>query len=101
MIDTYALEEVNERILVPLGWTDGVRWLKRGIVAGTVPGKRLSRNVFVMTDKHIDKWLNSDDAPVTKPQTPAESSSDSVVGFVHGLSARSSRRVKMPVQESA
>ncbi|MFV8266426.1 hypothetical protein ACNQR9_25755 [Mycolicibacterium peregrinum] len=63
MIKVYPVADVAREILEPLGWTDGERWLKRRIKAGVIPGKRLSRNKVVMTDKHIEEWLNGDNAP--------------------------------------
>ena len=63
MIKVYPVADVAREILEPLGWTDGERWLKRRIKAGLIPGKRLSRNKVVMTDKHIEEWLNGDNAP--------------------------------------
>ncbi|OBB15080.1 hypothetical protein A5761_15185 [Mycolicibacterium setense] len=81
MIKAYPVAQVAREILEPLGWTDGERYLKRRIAAREIPGKRLSRNVFVMTDKHIEDWLNGDDAPDL--EAPAEP-----VSIVDGLSAR-------------
>ncbi|WP_216622558.1 hypothetical protein [Mycolicibacterium fortuitum] len=63
VIKAYPVSQVAREILEPLGWTDGERYLKRRIAAREIPGKRLSRNVFVMTDKHIEEWLNGDNAP--------------------------------------
>lgn len=99
MIVVHQLEEVDREILQPLGWTDGVRWLKRRIAAGQIPGKRLSRNVFVMTDKHIEQWLEGDAAPVAEPasEPAATSAVGEPVTFLHGLSTRSARRLKSPV----
>lgn len=81
MIKAYPVAQVAREILEPLGWTDGERWLKRRIESGEIPGKRLSRNKFVMTDKHIEDWLNGDNAP--ELEAPAEP-----VSIVDGLSAR-------------
>lgn len=98
MIVVYQLEEVDREILQPLGWTDGVRWLKRRIAAGQIPGKRLSRNVFVMTDKHLEQWLEGDTAPVAKPASApdpvAAPAVEEPVTFLRNLSTRSARRVK-------
>lgn len=94
MIEVYTLEEVDARILQPLGWTDGVRWLKRRIADGRIPGKRLNRNVFVMTDKHIDQWLHGDEPPsaaVEPSEPPAEAPPGDIL---YGLSPRSRRRLK-------
>lgn len=91
----YTLEEVDREILQPLGWTDGVRWLKRRIAAGQIPGKRLSRNVFVMTEKHIDLWLHSDDEPTSA--APLVIVDDSPAELLVGLSSVSNRRrIKSP-----
>lgn len=84
MIKVYPVADVAREILEPLGWTDGERWLKRRIALPPghpemVPGKRLSRNVFVMTDKHIEEWLNGDNAPESTPVEP--------VSIVDGLAA--------------
>lgn len=86
MIKAYPVSQVAREILEPLGWTDGERYLKRRIAAREIPGKRLSRNVFVMTDKHIEEWLNGDDAP-------ADDAPSDVVSLADGLSERARRRL--------
>ncbi|WAY18442.1 hypothetical protein OF855_24710 [Mycolicibacterium fortuitum] len=86
MIKAYPVAQVAREILEPLGWTDGERYLKRRIAARKIPGKRLSRNVFVMTDKHIEEWLNGDDAP-------ADEAPSDVVSLADGLSERARRRL--------
>lgn len=86
MIKVYPVADVAREILEPLGWTDGERWLKRRIKAGLIPGKRLSRNKVVMTDKHIEEWLNGDSAP-------AEEAPSDVVSLADGLSERARRRL--------
>lgn len=98
MIKVYTLEEVDREILQPLGWTDGVRWLKRRIAAGQIPGKRLSRNVFVMTEKHVDLWLHGEEpTPAAKPVADEDSPAEPDVRFLASLSSVSNRRrIKAP-----
>ncbi|OFB37982.1 hypothetical protein BA059_16680 [Mycolicibacterium sp. (ex Dasyatis americana)] len=79
MIQAHALEVVAEAYADVIPAVDKVRWLKRRIKDGRIPGKRLSRNVVVMTDKHIEEWLNGDDAPEPAPVEP--------VSIVDGLAA--------------
>ena len=89
----YTLEEVDREILQPLGLPDGVRWLKRRIVDGRIPGKRLSRNLFVMTEKHIDLWLHGDEpAPAAKPLVTDDSPPEPAVPVLTSVSNR--RRIK-------
>lgn len=91
----YTLEEVDREILQLLGWADGVRWLKCRIAAGQIRGKRLSRNVFVMTEKHIDLWLHGDDEPTSA--VPLVVVDDSPAGPIVGLGSVSNRRrIKSP-----
>lgn len=107
MIASYSLEEVAAAHL-PAEWSDGVRWLKRGIGAGKIPAKQLSRGVFRMTDAHIAVWLESTDrqlalwqaardsaaaaAPaVEEVAEPDDAAKASIIG---SLSPRSRRRIK-------
>lgn len=93
----YTLEEVDREILQPLGWTDGVRWLKRRIAAGQIPGKRLSRNVFVMTEKHVDLWLHGEEPkPAANPVADEDPPAEPDVRFLSSLSSVSRRRLKAP-----
>lgn len=91
MINSYPLEDVAAAHL-PKEWKNPVRWLKERLASGEIPGKELSRGVWVMTDKHIEAWLEGEAPPkqvVTEPKPKPES----VTSLVEGLSSRSHARI--------
>lgn len=81
MIRTYSPEEVAAAHL-PDEWTDRVRWLKRRLASGEIPGKRISRGVWRMTDADIEVWL-AKRSEVVEEEQPAPFS------VIEGLSSRS------------
>lgn len=88
MITSHTLEAVAAAHL-PKEWKNPVRWLKERLAAGEIPGKELSRGVWVMTDKHIEAWLEGEApaklvAPEPEPDTTP---------VVEGLSRRSHARI--------
>jgi hypothetical protein len=86
MTATHTLAEVAAMHL-PAEWKDGVRWLKRRLAAGEIPGKRLNRNTWVMTDAHIEQWLNTPTAPEPVAAQPEP------LTVIDGLSTRSRKRL--------
>ncbi|XAF37048.1 excisionase [Mycobacterium phage MKC-IRE-02] len=84
MIEAYPVEQVADKYLPHM--KDRVRWMKRRLKKGEIPGKQLSRSVWVMTDAHIEQWLSG--GPPVAHQEPVEP-----VSLVDGLSARSRRRL--------
>ncbi|QRY43130.1 hypothetical protein JVX93_21540 [Mycolicibacterium boenickei] len=91
MINSYPLEVVAAAHL-PQDWKNPVRWLKERLAAGEIPGKELTRGVWVMTDKHIEKWLEGE-GPVPVKQVEPEAESEPTVSLVEGLSRRSHARI--------
>lgn len=87
MKQSYSLEQVAAEHL-PAGWKDGVRWLKRRLASGEIPGKRISRGVWRMTDEDVEAWLSS------RNQHAGPSSGDErpAVSILDGLSSRSRAR---------
>ena len=79
MKPSYSPEQVAAEHL-PADWKDAVRWLKRRLASGEIPGKRISRGVWRMTDEDIEAWLSARD----EPAAPAAS-----VSVIDGLSSRS------------
>ena len=91
MIAAHTPEQVAETYLAGLGLKDPVRWLKRRLTTGHIPGKRLSRNVWVMTDRHIEAWLNTPTpVPVKAPRVVPDDAP-----LAAGLSARSAKRRRL------
>lgn len=89
MITSHTLEAVAAAHL-PKEWKNPVRWLKERLAAGEIPGKELSRGVWVMTDKHIEAWLEGGEpAKKVEPQPEPEP----VMPLVEGLSRRSHARI--------
>ena len=84
MIEAYPVEQVADKYLPHM--KDRVRWMKRRLKKGEIPGKQLSRSVWVMTDAHIEQWLSG--GPSVAHQDPVEP-----VSLADGLSARSRRRL--------
>lgn len=82
MKPSYSPEQVAAEHLPP-DWKDAVRWLKRRLASGEIPGKRISRGVWRMTDEDIEAWLSARDRPVVE-QPP--------VSILDGLSPRSRAR---------
>lgn len=83
---SYSAEQVAAEHL-PEEWSDRVRWLKRRLASGEIPGKQISRGVWRMTEAHIAAWLveretETDSAPVEVDEE-----------FTAGLSERSKRRL--------
>ena len=85
---SYTLEEVAAEHL-PSSWKDGARLLKRRLVAGEIPGKKLSRGVYIMTDEDIAKWLTTREGEQPHRVVP-----EPQVSLVEGLSQRSRRRLR-------
>lgn len=85
MIPSYSPEEVAAAHL-PAEWKDRVRWLKRRLKSGEIPGKKIGRGVYRMTDAHINAWLSSQDDADEEVQEVAS------VSIIDGLSARSRAR---------
>lgn len=89
---SYSAEEVAAQHL-PAEWKDRVRWLKRRLASGEIPGKQISRGVWRMTDDDIAAWLGS--RPAATEQTVAdEPALPSPVSFLDALSPASRARVK-------
>lgn len=82
MKPSYSPEQVAAEHL-PSDWKDAVRWLKRRLASGEIPGKRISRGVWRMTDEDIEAWLSSRDQPAEPRPT---------VSVLDGLSPRSRAR---------
>ncbi len=95
MIVSYSVEEVAAQHL-PAEWKDGVRWLKRRLASGEIPGKLISRGVWRMTDADIAAWLQTRDQPAA-PLAPADDGGGMPASIVDGLSRRSRRRVQAVV----
>lgn len=94
MIDTYTPEQLAEKYGHLTESEDPVRWFKRRLFDGRIPGKRLSRNIVVMTDKHIDLWLHGDEpAPAANPAVMEDSPAEPIVGILTSVSNR--RRIKV------
>lgn len=91
MIVSHSLETVAA-LHLPAEWSDGVRWLKRRLASGEIPGKQLSRGVWRMTDSDIAAWLERRDQPVRDVEPAADVP---VTSIVDGLSRRSRRRVQV------
>ena len=90
----YTVEQFAAEFIAPLGITkDPVRYVRRHASAGDIPSKCVSkkRGIYLFTDKHVDKWLNSDE----KADSVVESDSPvaAPVSLADGLSARSRRRL--------
>ncbi|MDO3401929.1 hypothetical protein QWI29_17955 [Mycolicibacterium neoaurum] len=79
MKQSYPPEQVAAEHL-PSDWKDAVRWLKRRLASGEIPGKRISRGVWRMTDEDVEAWLSTRD----KPAAPVAE-----VSVLDGLSSRS------------
>ncbi|AVO21651.1 excisionase [Mycobacterium phage TChen] len=88
MIEAYPVEQVADKYLPHM--KDRVRWMKRRLAKGEIPGKRLSRRVWVMTDAHIEEWLSGGGSPVVQEDHPVEPVEP--VSLVDGLSERARRR---------
>lgn len=87
---TYTLAEVAEAH-VPPEIKNPIRWLRERLNRGEIPGKRLTRGVWVMTDAHVDAWLS--DSTVVERVSDSADSAEAVVSISGGLSQRSRRRV--------
>lgn len=95
---SYSAEEVAAQHL-PAEWKDRVRWLKRRLASGEIPGKQISRGVWRMTDDDINTWLESrpstqHTADEDRPSQVSAAVSPSPVSFLDGLSSGSRARVK-------
>ena len=85
---SFTVEEVAAEHL-PETWKDPVRWMKRRLASGEIPGKRLNRTTWVMTEADVEKWLTS------RTATPVAAPADApVVDLADGLSERSRRRLQ-------
>jgi hypothetical protein len=90
---SYSAEEVAAQHL-PVEWKDRVRWLKRRLASGEIPGKQISRGVWRMTDDDIAAWLGSRPAP-TAEEKPADTRTvHAPISFIDALSQGSRARVK-------
>lgn len=89
MITSHTLEAVAAAHL-PKEWKNPVRWLKERLASGEIPGKELSRGVWVMTDKHIEEWLEGE-SPVKRVAPEPEPGVSTPL--VEGLSRRSHARI--------
>ena len=87
MLESYSPEEVAAAHL-PAEWKDRVRWLKRRLKSGEIPGKRIGRGVYRMTDAHIAEWLSRQDDSGVEDDVQEIAS----VSIIDGLSARSRAR---------
>jgi len=88
-VKTYTLAEVAAAH-VPPEIKNPIRWLRERLNRGEIPGKPLTRGVWVMTDADIEQWINtrrgsSVAAEGVEPQP--------VTSITDGLSARARRRV--------
>lgn len=94
---SYSAEEVAEQHL-PAEWKDRVRWLKRRLASGEIPGKQISRGVWRMTDDDIAAWLGARPEPVSPADRESAPSAavHAPVSFVDGLSQGSRARVRRP-----
>lgn len=93
MTTVYTVEQFAEEFIAPLGIKNPVRFVREHAASGDIPSKCVSkkRGLYLFTDTHVDKWLNSDSVPT------ADSESDTPVvepvSLADGLSARSRRRL--------
>lgn len=91
MITSHTLEAVADAHL-PKEWKNPVRWLKERLAAGEIPGKELSRGVWVMTDKHIEEWLEGGE-PAKRVVPESDPVPEPSVPLIEGLSRRSHARI--------
>lgn len=91
-IRSYSLAEVAEMVL-PAEWTDGERWLARRIAAGKIPGYRLNRCTFRMTEEQLQEFVATYSPRSQRPEPPAREPAPPI-SVVDGLSARSRQRVR-------
>lgn len=92
MINAHTPEQVVEAYAHIIPGEHKLRWLKDRLADGRIPSKRLTRNVRVMTDKHIEKWLEGEEpGPVKKVE--AEPKPQPAASVVSGLSRRSHARI--------
>lgn len=94
---SYSAEEVAQQHL-PAEWKDRVRWLKRRLASGEIPGKQISRGVWRMTDDDIAAWLGSRPVPSAasqlEPPAPPAATNKAPISFVDALSSGSRARVR-------
>ena len=90
MTESFTPAEVAAKHLAGLGLADPERWLRRRLADGRIPCKWLSRRrgLVVMTDKHIDQWLNGDEQPTTATE------STEPAPITAGMTRRSARRLR-------
>jgi hypothetical protein len=89
-----TVEQFAAEFIAPLGITkDPIRYVRRHASSGDIPSKCVSkkRGIYLFTDKHVDKWLNSDSTPTAavESDTPVVDP----VSITDGLSSRSRRRL--------
>ncbi|BDY31449.1 hypothetical protein [Mycolicibacterium mageritense] len=106
MINAHTPEQVAEAYAHIIPGEHKVRWLKDRLADGRIPSKRLTRNARVMTDKHIEQWLEGDDqrsttcrslperADCDEPDREDELQPTNFV--IQGLSPRSRARIVRP-----
>lgn len=90
MIRSYSPEQVAA-VHLPEEWKDRVRWLKRRLATGEIPGKRISRGVYRMTDEDVEAWLQARNAANTAPQAETVQT-EATVSVIDGLSSRTRAR---------
>ena len=88
-MSTHSLAEVAA-LHVPPEIKNPIRWLRERLNRKEIPGKQLTRGVWVMTDADIEKWIN------TRAETPTatEDTQPEVVSIADGLSQRARRRIE-------
>ena len=91
---SYSAEEVAQQHL-PDEWKDRVRWLKRRLASGEIPGKQISRGVWRMTDDDIAAWLGARTTPTVNAhdRAPGPRTHHAPISFIDGLSSGSRARV--------
>lgn len=93
MTTVYTVEQFAEEFIAPLGIKNPVRFVREHAASGDIPSKCVSkkRGLYLFTDTHVDKWLNSDEKPdvAVESDTPVAEP----VPLTDGLSARSRRRI--------
>lgn len=88
MIEAFTPAEVAEKYLGKFDLDDPERWLRRRLADGRIKGKWLSRKrgLVLMTEKHIELWLDGDEMPAV----PVVAADEGTV--VSGVSGRAAAR---------
>lgn len=90
MISAHTPEQIVEAYAHIIPGEHKLRWLKDRLADGRIPSKRLTRTVRVMTDKHIEKWLEAEESAERVAPQPE---SEPVTSLIEGLSRRSHARI--------